>query len=85
MTSVPIICFWEPAVKGIIQYFCTSTRDLFEGTLFKRCYRMEDAIGEWSKALQFRDKETESQKIPGSPPGQGNLKIDIREEKSSGL
>ena len=35
---------------------------------------MEDAIGEWSKALQFRDKETEIQKIPGSPPDQGNLK-----------
>ena len=31
------------------------------------------ALAEWSKALQLREKINENEKIPGSPPGLGNL------------
>ena len=31
------------------------------------------AVAEWSEALPLREKINENQKIPGSPPGQGNL------------
>ena len=32
------------------------------------------AVAEWSKALQLKEKINENQKIPGSPPGLGQLK-----------
>ena len=32
-----------------------------------------DTVAKWSQALQLREKITENQKIPGSPPGLGNL------------
>ena len=31
------------------------------------------AVAEWSKALPLREKINENQKIPGLPPGLGNL------------
>ena len=31
------------------------------------------AVAEWYKALQLGEKINENQKIPGSPPGMGNL------------
>ena len=34
---------------------------------------LEDAVAEWDKALHLREKINENQKIPGSPPGRGNL------------
>ena len=35
---------------------------------------MGGAVAEWSKALLEREKINENRKIPGSPPGLGNLK-----------
>ena len=34
---------------------------------------LEDVVAEWYKALHLREKINENQKIPGSPPGRGNL------------
>jgi len=35
---------------------------------------MGGAVAKWSKALLYREKINENQKIPGSPPGLGTLK-----------
>ena len=34
-----------------------------------------DTVAKWSQVLQLREKINENQKIPGSPPGLGNLLI----------
>ena len=43
-------------------------------SLSKQHINTGGAVAEWSKALLKREKISENQKIPGSPPGLGTFK-----------
>ena len=60
-------------IKTIFTFLALSCPvEKLEKALIKFC-DVRGAVAEWSKALQLREKINENEKIPGTPPGPGNL------------